>query len=296
MRGCTEPATRGARLHMSLHEPHPMPPTAAVPPALAGPWLAARGARRGGHHAAGARRTGGPCARRRGRRPAAVAGPEDRAPAALAHLLEEPGRLRPAHHAGMDAARRRARPARSNGPRPSKLPIGPADELRLRRHAAAAGGRDRAGRLQGRRAGRQAARRLAGVQGRLHPRRAASSRCACRRRRPPPAHAALFAAARAALPQPVPGAQRHGRRRRTARWCVRVAGLPAAWQGRALHFFPETAGRHPQRRRSPRASWQGGDLDARACRWTRSAATRPPRCRRCWPRPGSRPGCRCRWR
>ncbi len=68
-------------------------------------------------------------------------------------------------------------------------------------------------------------------------------------------HAAEFAAARAALPQPVPGAMGRvtvdgGALR------VEVQGLPAAWQGRALQFFPETAG-VIQNAALPQARWDG---------------------------------------
>ena len=74
-------------------------------------------------------------------------------------------------------------------------------------------------------------------------------------------HAALFAAARAALPQPVPGA------RATAAveggtLVVRVAGLPADWQGRALTFFPETTG-VIDNAAPPQSAWQGGEWTAR---------------------------------
>jgi thiol:disulfide interchange protein DsbD len=74
-------------------------------------------------------------------------------------------------------------------------------------------------------------------------------------------HAALFAAARAALPQPVPGA------RATAaveggELVVRVVGLPADWQGRALTFFPETAG-VINNAAQPQSAWQGGEWSAR---------------------------------
>jgi DsbC/DsbD-like thiol-disulfide interchange protein len=60
--------------------------------------------------------------------------------------------------------------------------------------------------------------------------RAASSRCELPARPPPAAHGALFAAACAALPQPVPGAKAAAAVQDGA-LAVRVAGLPAAWQG-----------------------------------------------------------------
>ena len=54
-------------------------------------------------------------------------------------------------------------------------------------------------------------------------------------------HGALFAAARAAMPQPVPGAQATATVEGTE-LIVQVSGLPAAWQGRTLGFLPETTG------------------------------------------------------
>ncbi|HSM22441.1 MAG TPA: thioredoxin family protein [Rubrivivax sp.] len=55
------------------------------------------------------------------------------------------------------------------------------------------------------------------------------------------AHGALFAAARAALPQPVPGAEAAAEVQGGALQ-VRVAGLPAAWVGRPVAFLPEQEG------------------------------------------------------
>lgn len=54
-------------------------------------------------------------------------------------------------------------------------------------------------------------------------------------------HAAAFAAADAAIPRPAPGAQARAEVKDGALQ-VQVTGLPAAWQGLALQFFPETAG------------------------------------------------------
>ena len=70
------------------------------------------------------------------------------------------------------------------------------------------------------------------------------------------AHAALFAAAQAALPQPVPEAQATATLKDGA-LVVRVSGLPAAWQGKALQFFPETTG-VIQTAAVPKAEWQQG--------------------------------------
>ncbi len=55
------------------------------------------------------------------------------------------------------------------------------------------------------------------------------------------AFAAAFAAADAAAPAPAAGAKATAELKDGALQ-VRVSGLPAAWQGRALQFFPETAG------------------------------------------------------
>ena len=55
------------------------------------------------------------------------------------------------------------------------------------------------------------------------------------------AHAALFDAAQKALPGAVAQAQATAEVREGA-LVLRVAGLPAAWQGRSVEFFPETAG------------------------------------------------------
>lgn len=54
-------------------------------------------------------------------------------------------------------------------------------------------------------------------------------------------HAALFAAARAALPAAVPGAQASAAVDGDGLQ-LRVSGLPAAWHGKALAFLPETTG------------------------------------------------------
>lgn len=54
-------------------------------------------------------------------------------------------------------------------------------------------------------------------------------------------HAALFAAARESLPQPVPGARADATVDADA-LRLQVAGLPAAWHGKALAFLPETTG------------------------------------------------------
>ncbi|MBL8325909.1 MAG: thioredoxin family protein [Rubrivivax sp.] len=55
------------------------------------------------------------------------------------------------------------------------------------------------------------------------------------------AHAAAFAAAAEATPKPAPGAAAEAAVKDAALH-VAVSGLPAAWQGRALQFFPEVAG------------------------------------------------------
>jgi thiol:disulfide interchange protein DsbD len=55
------------------------------------------------------------------------------------------------------------------------------------------------------------------------------------------AHAAVFAAAAAATPSSA-GGTKAGAEIRDGLLHVRISGLPAAWQGKALQFFPETAG------------------------------------------------------
>ncbi len=74
-------------------------------------------------------------------------------------------------------------------------------------------------------------------------------------------HGALFDSARAAQPQPVPGAKA------TAavdggQLVVTVSGIPAAWQGRELGFLPETGGviNHAAKLQ---AQWQGDTWTAR---------------------------------
>ena len=74
-------------------------------------------------------------------------------------------------------------------------------------------------------------------------------------------HAGLFAAARAALPQPLPDARATAAVEDGA-LLVRVAGLPADWHGRNLAFFPETPGVIANAAQ-PQARWQGGEWTAR---------------------------------
>ena len=74
-------------------------------------------------------------------------------------------------------------------------------------------------------------------------------------------HAALFAAARAALPQDVAGARATAAVEDGA-LVVTIAGLPSDWQGRALTFFPETPG-VIQNAAKPPERWQGGEWTAR---------------------------------
>ena len=54
-------------------------------------------------------------------------------------------------------------------------------------------------------------------------------------------HAGLFEAARAALPQPVAGSEASATLQGEA-LLLKVSGLPAAWQGKTLTFYPETTG------------------------------------------------------
>ncbi len=74
-------------------------------------------------------------------------------------------------------------------------------------------------------------------------------------------HAALFEATRAALPRPVAGVQGSAVVDGQA-LVVRVAGLPAAWQGRTLGFLPETAG-VIHNAAVPTSSWKDGVWTAR---------------------------------
>jgi thiol:disulfide interchange protein/DsbC/DsbD-like thiol-disulfide interchange protein len=73
--------------------------------------------------------------------------------------------------------------------------------------------------------------------------------------------ATLFEAARAALPQPAAGA-RASAEFQGQELVVRVAGLPAAWQGRVLDFLPEMPG-VLQNVGTPEAAWQGGEWSVR---------------------------------
>jgi thiol:disulfide interchange protein len=74
-------------------------------------------------------------------------------------------------------------------------------------------------------------------------------------------HTALFAAARAALPQPAPGSQASATLDGQM-LMVRVSGLPASWQGKALDFFPETTG-VINNAEKPVAAWADGSWTAR---------------------------------
>jgi thiol:disulfide interchange protein len=74
-------------------------------------------------------------------------------------------------------------------------------------------------------------------------------------------HAAEFQAAAARLPQQVAGAQASAKLEGD-KLVVRIAGLPAAWQGQALEAFPETAG-VLQNAAKPETAWQGGEWQAR---------------------------------
>ncbi len=74
-------------------------------------------------------------------------------------------------------------------------------------------------------------------------------------------HAALFAAARAAQPQPAAGAQASAELQ-GQELVVRISGLPAAWQGKPLTLLPETAG-VLQNAAVPAATWKDGVWTAR---------------------------------
>ncbi|MDP1899491.1 MAG: thioredoxin family protein [Rubrivivax sp.] len=74
-------------------------------------------------------------------------------------------------------------------------------------------------------------------------------------------HAALFASTRAAQPVALPGAQASAAVEPDA-LVLKVQGLPAAWQGKAIAFFPETTG-VIQNAAVPKAGWTGGEWSAR---------------------------------
>ncbi|MBA4178635.1 MAG: protein-disulfide reductase [Leptothrix sp. (in: Bacteria)] len=74
-------------------------------------------------------------------------------------------------------------------------------------------------------------------------------------------HAALFDSARAAVPQPVPGSQASAQLEGQT-LVVQVAGLPAAWQGQTLDFFPETTG-VINNAAKPETAWADGRWTAR---------------------------------
>jgi thiol:disulfide interchange protein/DsbC/DsbD-like thiol-disulfide interchange protein len=74
-------------------------------------------------------------------------------------------------------------------------------------------------------------------------------------------HAALFAAARAALPEQVAGAKASAAVQ-NGQLVVSVTGLPAAWQGQTLRFFPEVAG-VIQNAAAPAAEWRDGNWTAK---------------------------------
>jgi thiol:disulfide interchange protein/DsbC/DsbD-like thiol-disulfide interchange protein len=82
------------------------------------------------------------------------------------------------------------------------------------------------------------------------------------------AHGALFDAARAALPQAAPGAKAQARIEGSD-LVVDVAGMPAAWQGKAIDFLPETSGVINNAAR-PRTTWAGD-------RWTAHVPLDPQR-------------------
>ncbi len=74
-------------------------------------------------------------------------------------------------------------------------------------------------------------------------------------------HAALFEATRAAVPQPVSGSQASARIEQGA-LVLQVSGLPAAWRGKAIAYFPETTG-VIQNAAKPEEKWEGGTWTAR---------------------------------
>ena len=75
------------------------------------------------------------------------------------------------------------------------------------------------------------------------------------------AHAALFASTQAAVPQAAVGAKATAAVQDGA-LVVQVLGLPAAWRGQTLQFFPETTG-VINNAAVPAANWQGDTWSAR---------------------------------
>jgi thiol:disulfide interchange protein DsbD len=73
--------------------------------------------------------------------------------------------------------------------------------------------------------------------------------------------AALFKAAWAAVPQPAAGSQASAVVE-DGNLVLKVSGLPSAWQGKALSYFPETAG-VIQNAAKPETRWEGGTWTAR---------------------------------
>jgi thiol:disulfide interchange protein DsbD len=73
-------------------------------------------------------------------------------------------------------------------------------------------------------------------------------------------HAALFAATRAATPVALAGVQGRAELKGNA-LVLTLSGLPAAWQGQPITFFPETAG-VIQNAAKPVARWDGGTWTA----------------------------------
>ena len=86
-------------------------------------------------------------------------------------------------------------------------------------------------------------------------------------------HGALFESARAAMPQPAAGSQASATVENGA-LVLKVSGLPAAWQGKALSYFPETTG-VINNAAKPETRWERQRTGRHACRWTRSAVPRP---------------------
>ncbi len=74
-------------------------------------------------------------------------------------------------------------------------------------------------------------------------------------------HGALFTRTQASVPQPATGAQATAAVNEGA-LAVQVSGLPAAWRGQALQFFPETTG-VIHNAAVPQAGWQGNTWSAR---------------------------------
>ena len=243
----------------------------------------------GGHDRAGARRTGGAMRPRASRR-ASRSGSACRSSTSPTGTPTGRTRATP----GLPTTLSWTLPAgvtagEIDWPTPGKLPVGPLVNYRLQGTVllpvpvTVPAGLRRPG------ARGQAARRVAGLQGCLHP--GAGRVHAARAGAAPPPPATARPSTPRAPPRRKPWPARQRRAEVDGDDAARVASAACRPPGRArrLAFFPETAGVIEQRRRA-RSALGRRRLDRRTCRWTRSAATARRRCRRCWSPAGATAG------